>query len=88
VEEGKREVDGVIYLTTEKVKADSEFGWSRDSLYRLKRAGVIQPYHFFGDTHTYWQVDELRKAKTRPFKAGELSPKENRQQVAKQALAV
>lgn len=73
-----REFEGKTYLSSEEVKAHGELGWSRDSLYRLHRAGVINPKHFFGDRRSYWDLAELITVKNKPFDVGELSPKENR----------
>jgi hypothetical protein len=70
-----KEVDGKTYLTSKEVKAHKELGWSRDSLYRLHRAGLIKPKHFFGDKYSYWDLAELMAVKNTPFDVGELSPK-------------
>ena len=67
--------EGKTYLTAKEVKADENLGWSRDSLYRLYRAGVIKPKHFFGDRQSYWDLAELMAVKGKPFDVGELSPK-------------
>lgn len=70
-----KEVDGKTFLTSKEVKEHTELGWSRDSLYRLLRAGLIKPKHFFGDRQSYWDFSELMAVKNRPFDTGELNPK-------------
>jgi hypothetical protein len=70
-----KEADGKTFLTTEEVKVHEDLGWSRDSLYRLHRAGLIKPKHFFGDKRSYWDLAELIAVKNTPFDAGELNPK-------------
>jgi hypothetical protein len=70
-----KEFEGKTYLTSEEVKAHKELGWSRDSLYRLHRAGLIKPKHFFRDKRSYWDLAELIAVRDKPFDVGELSPK-------------
>lgn len=74
-----KEFEGKTYLSSDEVKAHPDFGWSRDSLYRLYRAGIIKPKHFFRDKKSYWDLAELITVKDKPFEVGELSPKEGRQ---------
>lgn len=67
-----KEVDGKSYLSTEEVKDAPEFGYSRDTLYRMRTAGLIKGYRFFGDRRTYWELNELRQATRQPH---EIDPK-------------
>jgi hypothetical protein len=60
------EVEGKTYLSSEDVKNDPSLGYSRDTLYRMRAAGLIKAYHFFGDTKTYWDLTELTQAKQQP----------------------
>jgi DNA-binding MarR family transcriptional regulator/predicted DNA-binding transcriptional regulator AlpA len=54
-----------VYLTTEE--ATEKFGWSRDSLYRFYRRGLIKPKKFLGDKKSYWDDAELAKLKFKVF---------------------
>jgi DNA-binding MarR family transcriptional regulator len=54
-----RQVDGKIYFNTEEVKDTT--GWSRDSLYRFYRRGMINPKKFLGDRKTYWEAEALEQ---------------------------
>src|SRR5881275_2510279 len=43
------------------------FGWSRDSLYRFHRRGLLQPHKFLGDKKTYWDVSQLESLQGEVF---------------------
>ena len=52
-----RQVGEKVFITTEEVK--DRLGWSRDSLYRFYRRGIVKPQKFLGDRKTYWEVEAL-----------------------------
>lgn len=52
-----RQVGEKVFITTQEVK--DRLGWSRDTLYRFYRRGIVKPRKFLGDRKTYWEAEAL-----------------------------
>ncbi len=56
------------YLTTEEVR--EKLGWSRDSLYRFYRRGLLNPQKFLGDKKTFWEAAQLETLQLKVVEKG------------------